>query len=164
MRIQREEVAVTKKGHQSIVVGIKLGYLFAYEVNKYTRSLSKKLRLETLHNWHARTRIAQLKARRPTLRESAMDAFADNNLIKFCNNIINAHRIGAFGRKQALWNFMRMWLRISTGRIQGIATLKILNVFHKQQGSMEDVVCVICFLSIFRVLVLTAFVGNVERE
>lgn len=48
-----------------------------------------------------------MKAKRPTKRESAMIASSDNNLIKFCNNIISAHRIGAFGGKNALWDFLK---------------------------------------------------------
>ena len=36
-----------------------------------------------------------------------MSASLDNNLIKLYNNIISAHRIGAFGGKHALWDFMK---------------------------------------------------------
>jgi len=76
-------------------------------VSKHTRSLAKKLNLQMLHSWHAKTRTVQLKAKIPTMRESAMNASSDNNLIKFCNNIISVHRIGAFGRKDALWDFLK---------------------------------------------------------
>ena len=107
MRIRREEHALIKRGHRSAASGIRLGYLSAVEVCKHTRSLSRKLRLEKLHYSHATTRIAQLKAKRPTLRESANNASSDDNLIKFCNNIISAHRIGAFGGKPALWDFLK---------------------------------------------------------
>jgi len=48
----------------------------------------------------------QLKVKRPTLRESTKNALSDSNLMKFCN-IISAHRIGAFGGKHALWDFMK---------------------------------------------------------
>ena len=41
------------------------------------------------------------------MRESARNTSVDNNLIKFCNNIISAHRVGAFGGKDALWDFMK---------------------------------------------------------
>jgi len=94
MRIIREDFVVTKRGHRSTTSGIRLGYLSTYKVNKHTRNMSKQLRLKKLHYWHARTRFVQLKARRPTLRESAKNAASDNNLIKFCNNIISVYRIG----------------------------------------------------------------------
>jgi len=55
-----------------------------------------------LQFWTARTRIVQLKAQKPTLHESAMNATSNNNLIKFCNNIISVYRIGAFRGKDGL--------------------------------------------------------------
>ena len=98
---------MVKRGHRTTTVWIRLGYLGVYEVSKHTRELSIKYRLEKLHYWHARTRIVQLKAKRPTMRESAINATSDGNMMKFCNNIINAHRIGAFGGKLGLWDFMK---------------------------------------------------------
>jgi len=29
------------------------------------------------------------------------------NLLKFCNSILNAHKIGAFGGKSVLWDFIK---------------------------------------------------------
>ena len=107
MRIKKEAHALLKRGHTTTGGGIQLGYLFVYEVSKHTRELSAKYWLEKLHDWHARTRIVQLKARRQTMRESAINATSDNNLMKFFNNIISAHRIGAFGSKPGLWDFMK---------------------------------------------------------
>jgi len=107
MRVRREDQAFVKRRYHSSTTSIRLGYLSALEVSKYTRALSTKFRLEKLYYWHARTRIVQLKAKRPTIRESAMNAFTNYNLIKFCNNIISAHRIGAFGGKEALWDFFK---------------------------------------------------------
>ena len=107
MRIKREDQALVKRGHRTTAGGIRLGYLGVYEVSKHTRELSTKYRLEKLHYWHARTRIVQLKARRPTMRQSAITATSDGNLMKFCNNIISAHRTGAFGGKPGLWDFLK---------------------------------------------------------
>ena len=36
-----------------------------------------------------------------------MNASSDNNLMKFCNNIFSVHRVGAFGGKHALWDFIK---------------------------------------------------------
>ena len=107
IRVVREDRALLKRGHRSTASGIRLDYLNTVEISKHTRNLAKKFRFMKLQSWNARTRIAQLKAKRPTLCESAMNASLDNNLIKFCNNIISAHRIGAFGGKDALWDFLK---------------------------------------------------------
>ena len=107
MRIQREDHNLVKRGYRSSAGGIRLGYLSVSEVSKYAKELSKKYRLQKLHYWDARRRIVQLKVKRPTMLESARNAASDNNLIKFCNNIISAHRTGAFGGKPGLWDFMK---------------------------------------------------------
>lgn len=41
------------------------------------------------------------------MHEMAKNASSDNNIIKFCTNIISAHRTGAFGGKDALWDFVK---------------------------------------------------------
>jgi len=107
MRIWREDHALVKRGHRSTAGGIRLGYLSVHEVSKHMREMSTKYRIEKLHHCHARMRIVQLKVKRPTLRESAKNASSDNNLMKFCNNMISADRIGSFGGKAALWDFMK---------------------------------------------------------
>ena len=102
MRVRREDRALVKRGHCSTTLGIRLDYLSTVEISKHTRKLMKKFRLMKLEYWNARTRIVQLKTKRPTMRESTTYASSDNNLIKFCNNIISAHRIGAFGGERWL--------------------------------------------------------------
>jgi len=91
-----------KRGHCTTPRGIRLGYLSTVEVSKYTRTISRKFKLEKLLYRHARIQILQLKTRRLTMRESTIKAFVDYNLIKFCNNIIIVHRIGTFGGKEGL--------------------------------------------------------------
>ena len=106
MRIRREDRTLVKRGHISTARGIRLGYLALNKMSKHKRELSKKYRLEILQHCHARIRIVQLKIKRPTLRESARNASSNNILMKFCNYIISIHRIGAFGGKARLWDFM----------------------------------------------------------
>ena len=107
MRVLREKVSLIKRGHHSSTGGIRLGYLSISEISGQSRILLQKFRVMKLQCWNARTRIVQLKAKRPTLCESAENASSDINLIKFCNNIISAHRIGAFGGKDVLWDFLK---------------------------------------------------------
>ena len=49
----------------------------------------------------------QLKVKGPTLEEMAKESSSEHNLLKFCNNILNAHRTGAFGGRGALWDFLK---------------------------------------------------------
>ena len=76
-------------------------------MNSHSRQLSKKFRRERSLHWAAKARIVQLKVKRPTLKESAKLASDEHDLMKFCNNILAAHRSGVFGGKPALWDFMK---------------------------------------------------------
>ena len=107
MRVRREDRAFFKRKERSTTGGIRLGYLSILEMSKHSRQLSQKLRFATLQYWNARTSILQLKAKRPTMREMTMNASLDNNVLKFCNSIICVHRTGAFGGKEALWDFLK---------------------------------------------------------
>lgn len=55
----------------------------------------------------AKATIVQLKLKRPTLKESAKQACNGGDLLKFCNNIVTAYRIGACRGKPALWDSMK---------------------------------------------------------
>ena len=61
----------------------------------------------TVGHWFAKVRIAQLKMKRPTLKEYAKGASDQHNVYKFCHDIIKAHRTGAMGGKPALWDYLR---------------------------------------------------------
>lgn len=87
--------------------GRRVGYLQSLEVSGQSRALAKKYRLEKLQSWGVKARIAQLKVKRPTLKEAAALSSSDGNVFKFCNNILAAHRTGAFGGKPALWDFLK---------------------------------------------------------
>ena len=107
LRVVREEHAMEKRGFRDTRMGRRAGYLSVLELRSHSRKLVKKFRLEKMRHWAAKTRIAQLKMKRPTLRESAHEASDQHNVLKFCTDIIAAHRTGAMGGKPALWDFMR---------------------------------------------------------
>lgn len=77
------------------------------ELTFYSRSMSNKLRIERLCHWAAKLRIAQLKVKRPTVRESALTTFSEHNVHKFCTNILRAHRTSLFEGRTTLWDFMK---------------------------------------------------------
>ena len=55
----------------------------------------------------ARANIARLEVCRPTLKEVANACSHQANVLKFCDNIISAHRTWAFGGKPTLWEVMK---------------------------------------------------------
>ena len=107
LRVIREEHAVEKHGSRGTGAGRRVGYLSLFELTSHSRTLAKKLRLEKLQHWSAKTIVAQLKMSCPTLKESAQRASSEHNVFKFCSDIIAAHRTGAMGGKPALWDFLR---------------------------------------------------------
>lgn len=107
LRVRREDRNIDKRGSRSCQPGRRLDYLWIVEVGHHSRELAKKFKLEKMYHWAAKARIVQLKVKRPTLREVARESSASGNVLKFCNDILAAHRSGAFGGKPALWDFMR---------------------------------------------------------
>jgi len=101
-RVVREDRSIEKRGTRTTGAGMRLGYLFVFELAKYGRDMRRKLQTEKLLHLSARARIVQLKVKRPSLRELAREVGRGHNVIKFCHSIINAHRLGAFGGKPAL--------------------------------------------------------------
>ena len=96
-----------KRGTRSTGAGRRLGYLTISELAQHGRQLHRKLKAEKLMHLSAGARIVQLKVKRPSLHELAREASNTNNVMKFCHSIINAHRLGAFSGKPALWDFLR---------------------------------------------------------
>ncbi len=54
-----------------------------------------------------KVQLTQLKMKKMSLRESSKECLHQKDILKFCNNIISAHRTGAFGGKPALWEFLK---------------------------------------------------------
>jgi len=96
-RVVIEDRALDKRGTRTIGGGRRIEYLTVAELVCHGRDMRKKLRSEALNHWATKARIVQRKVKRPTLKEMAKESSSEHNLIKFCNNILNAHRIGAFG-------------------------------------------------------------------
>jgi hypothetical protein len=65
----------------------------------------------TIHSYQRRIRglqgsLVMLQARVPKLREICNEAVTQGSVLKFCNSIILAHRKGAFGGREAIWDLM----------------------------------------------------------
>ena len=106
-RVVREDNSIEKRGSRGTAGGRRVGYLSVSELTVHNRLIMKKLRIERMYHCLARANIARLKVCRPTLKEAVNACSHQANVLKICNNIISAHRIGAFGGKPALWDFMK---------------------------------------------------------
>lgn len=106
-RVFREDLSIDKKGSRTTSGGRRVGCLTIVEFVRHGEDMRKKLTLEKLNHWSARARTVHLKVKRPTLKEMARQSSFEHDLLKFCNNILNAHKIGAFGGRAALWDFIQ---------------------------------------------------------
>lgn len=74
----------------------------------HTGLITKKFKLQHTHLWSSKRTFARLRVSAPLLEQAARAASNEkNNLIKFCNNVVAAHRSRAFRGKPAIWDFMR---------------------------------------------------------
>ena len=96
LRVRREDRSIDKRGFRSCQRGRCLDYLLIAEVGNHGRELAKIFKIEKMYHWAAKARIVQLKVKRPTLCEAARESSAYGNVLKFCNEILAAHRTGAF--------------------------------------------------------------------
>ena len=93
-------------------------------------------------SWAAKLRIIQSKVKRPSLKESATAACNGCNLFKLCEDILNAHKSSAFGRKPTLWSFMRDILTISLNRRKdGVRFFKNSKTLAHAMKIYEGVTC-----------------------
>ena len=96
-----------KHGTRSTRVGRCLGCLSILELGNQSREIQKKYRIEKAYHGHNRHRVAQLQIYKPLLQELKNSSDVQGDTLKFCTSILTADKIGAFGGKAALWDFMK---------------------------------------------------------
>jgi hypothetical protein len=119
MQVMREDRSLEKRGTRGTASGHRLGYIFVLELAKSCRIITKKYRIERafhVHNWR---RVAQLKMCKPLIKELHKTGDVQTDLMRFCTNIVSAHRTSAFGGKLALWDFMKDVARNLNRKKQG---------------------------------------------
>jgi hypothetical protein len=107
MRVVCEDVTLEKRGRRSTGLGRRLGYLSNAELATHSRSLEKRLNHEKLKVWYHKKKVAQLQMTRPNLKDISHECLNHKDVMLFCQNIVAAHRTGAFGGKPALWDFFQ---------------------------------------------------------
>lgn len=107
MRLYREKTAEKKRGTRGTDCGRRLDFLTKQELRQTTFIAKKHARDLTLKLWSAKAHIAVLSVRLRTLREASMESLNRKDVKRFCNNIVEAHRLGKFGGKPALWDFLQ---------------------------------------------------------
>lgn len=85
-----------------------------------------------------KAKVAILSVRIRTLREASMQSLIRKDIQRFCNNIIEAHRLGKFGGKATLWEFLQdlvqSMIRSSLGRRYTENTKAIFEVVRMWGG------------------------------
>jgi hypothetical protein len=76
--------------------------LSVLELADHSRILKKKFMIERTYHAHQKRRVVELKVYKPLLKELQRSGDVKNDILKFCTNIVLAHRISAFGGKAAL--------------------------------------------------------------
>jgi hypothetical protein len=105
MRVICEDVSLEKRGRRSTGLGRRLGYLSNAELVAHSRSLRKRLNHEKLKVWYHKKKVVQLQMTRPNLKDISHECLNRKDVMLFCQNIVVAHRTGAFGGKPVLWDF-----------------------------------------------------------
>ena len=107
LRVIREEASLDKRGTRSTGQGRRFGYLQYLELVGTSCKRCLEVRILRTQVWANKAKVARLKVRRPTLKEATRETAMDGDVLKFCQNIIAAHRGGAFGGRPALWDYLR---------------------------------------------------------
>jgi hypothetical protein len=108
MKVMREESVVEKRGSRNTGEGRQLGYLSIFELAIHSRIISKKHRLEKAFHVHSKHKLVQLRIYKPLF--SKLEELEDGDstdVMKFCINVVSAHRTNALGGKPAFWDFMK---------------------------------------------------------
>lgn len=107
MRVYRENKVEKKRGNRGTGAGRRLDYLTKDEIRKTALVAKKQSRDLLLRLWWAKSHIAILSVRVRSLREANIESLNRKDVRRFCNNIVEAHRLGKFGGKTALWDFLQ---------------------------------------------------------
>lgn len=105
--MHREEEALEKRGERTTHGGIRLGYLTTQELSSQVHSLNAKRRRERWLLALQAQKVCALSTRKRKLEELLGVAADRKDLRLFLRNIVTGHRNGAFGGKDALWDFLK---------------------------------------------------------
>ena len=106
MRVYRERRAKVKRGNRGTGEGRRLDYLTKEETRKEISSSKQTIRRAHRQIWWLACKVAMLSVKVMTLKEASLESVERKDVRRFCNNIIEAHRAGKFGGKNALWDFL----------------------------------------------------------
>ena len=107
LRLFREQSSCIKRGNRGTRNRTRLDFLTKEEVKAEHVSTKKELRDASRKLWWADRRIAALSVRVRSMKEASMESLQRKDIRRFCNNVIEAHRLGKFGGKSALWDFLQ---------------------------------------------------------
>lgn len=105
-RVHREAEALVQRGGRSTKSGMRLAYLTKTELRDHVGQLNNRFRRQRWLLGQQAQKICALSIRRKKLEELLGVAHDRKDLRLFLRNIVNAHRSGAFGGKEGLWDFL----------------------------------------------------------
>jgi hypothetical protein len=106
-RVGRESNAQEKRGTRGTGKGRCIDYLTIPEVSNVAKTYRRNILRERRRVRALQHRCLMLQSRVPKLRDICNEAGNRKDIFKFCNSIVLAHRSGAFGGRDALWDLLR---------------------------------------------------------
>ncbi|KAL3689329.1 hypothetical protein R1sor_015638 [Riccia sorocarpa] len=107
LRCTQEDTSLIKRGSRDNTLRIRLDYLTIPELRAQAQSRAKARRKDKLELFSLRKRICALMTQKCSLTEMVSEAVNRKDVLSFLRNICHAHRSGAFGGKEALWDFLK---------------------------------------------------------
>ncbi|CAM6096732.1 unnamed protein product [Calypogeia fissa] len=105
-RVHREANSVVPRGERDTGAGRRIGYLTKTEIKGFVTNLNE---LHRKWRWllaFQAQKVCALSTKKRKLEE-LLGVVADRkDLRTFLRNIVNGYRVGAFGGKEAIWDFM----------------------------------------------------------
>ncbi|KAL2620429.1 hypothetical protein R1flu_000634 [Riccia fluitans] len=105
-RSTREDDAVVKRGSRDSLLRIKLDYLTIPKLRAQAQCRARARRKEQIELFRLKRRVCTLMSQTCNVAQIAGEFAKRKDIVRFLRNICNAHKKGAFGGKEALWEFL----------------------------------------------------------
>ncbi|KAL2629882.1 hypothetical protein R1flu_014568 [Riccia fluitans] len=102
----REDDAAVKRGSRDSLLRIKLDYLTILELRVQAQCRARARRKEHIELFKLKRRVCTLMSRTCKVAQIAGESAKWKDIVNFLRNIYNAHKNGAFGGREALWEFL----------------------------------------------------------
>ncbi|KAL2630890.1 hypothetical protein R1flu_015576 [Riccia fluitans] len=105
-RCTREDDAAIKRGSRNSLLCIRLDYLTIPELRAQAECRARARRKEQIELFRLKRRVCTLLSQTCKVAQIASEFAKRKDIVSFLRNICNAHKNGAFGGREALWEFL----------------------------------------------------------